>query len=267
MFIFLSKLLPIFVYPLGLVFVLLGLALFLARRSEKWIRWQRIVLLVALVLLWIGSNRWTALALARSLEWRYLPPQPVPQADVLVVLGGGTNAPEFPRPFVEVDGAGDRLIYAAHLYKQGKAAHILVSGGHLDWVGGESTPAQDMQVLLEAMGVPEQAIWRQSQSRNTYEDALYSAQILKEKGAAHILLVTSASHMPRSVKLFTAQGLIITPVPVDYSVSYAEWASLLQGDWRVQVLNLLPGVDNLSMTTRMLKEYIGMLVYDWKGWY
>jgi uncharacterized SAM-binding protein YcdF (DUF218 family) len=267
MFIFLSKLLPAFVYPLGLVFILLGLALVLARPSKKWIKWQRIVLITALVCLWLGGNRWTAMTLARSLEWRYLPPQPVPSADAVVVLGGGTTSPEFPRPFVEVDGAGDRVIYAAQLYKQGKADHILVSGGRLDWAGGESSPAHDMQVLLEAMGVPEQAIWLQPQSRNTYEDALYSAQILKEKGAAHILLVTSASHMPRSMRLFAAQGLVTTPVPVDYSVSYAEWDSLLQGDWRVQVLNLMPNVDNLATTTRMLKEYIGMLVYDWRGWY
>ncbi len=265
MFVFLSKLLPVFVYPLGLVFVLLWLALFLSRQPKM--RWQRLVLIVALICLWAGGNRWTALALARSLEWRYLPPQPMPEADVVVLLGGGSVAPETPRPMVEVDGAGDRIIYTAQLYKQGKAAHVLVSGGHLDWVNGESTPAQDMAVLLEMMGIPGEAIWMQSQSRNTYEDALYSAQILREKGVSRILLVTSASHMPRSMKVFTAQGIEAIPAPVDFTVSYAEWNSLTQSDLRAQVLNMLPSVDSMAVTTRMLKEYIGMLVYDWRGWY
>jgi uncharacterized SAM-binding protein YcdF (DUF218 family) len=267
MFVFLSKLLPLFVYPLGLGFVLLCMALFLGRGPGRRAAWQRMVLVAALVCLGLGSNRWVSLALARSLEWRYLPPQPVPEAGAIVVLGGGTVSPEAPRPIVEMDGAGDRVIYAAQLYKQGKAPHILVSGGVLDWTEGESTPAADMVALLEMMGVPGEAIWQQTQSRNTYEDALYSARILKEKGISRILLVTSASHMPRSVNLFAAQGLETIPAPVDFTVSYAEWRGLFQGNWQAQVLNLLPSVDALGLTTRILKEYLGMLVYDWKGWY
>jgi uncharacterized SAM-binding protein YcdF (DUF218 family) len=92
-------------------------------------RLQRIVLILALLCLLLAGNSWVAIGLARSLEWRYLPPDPVPQAEVIVVLGGGTAAQVPPRPMVEVNGSGDRVIYAAGY--AAKAQHILVSGGLL----------------------------------------------------------------------------------------------------------------------------------------
>jgi len=263
MFVFLSKLLPPLVYPLGLACLLIILALLLYRRAG----WQRAALILALLALWIGGNRWTAMGLARSLERRYLPPASLPPSEIIVVLGGGTASPEAPRPMTEVNGAGDRVLYAAWLYQQGKAPAILVSGGLLDWTPLQTTPAQDMAALLEMMGVPSEAIWLQPESRNTYEDALYSAQILKDKGIRRILLVTSAWHMPRSVRLFQAQGLEVVPAPTDFFVTDADWESLTSPDLRSQILGLLPSADNLGLTTRMLKEYLGMLVYDLQGYY
>src|SRR5512139_2907908 len=109
MFVYLSKLLPILVYPLGLGCLLLLAGLLLYRRP----RLQRAALILALLVLWAGGNRFVALALTRSLEWRYRPPTDLPQADVIVVLGGATSSQEPPRPLVEVNGAGDRVIYAA----------------------------------------------------------------------------------------------------------------------------------------------------------
>jgi uncharacterized SAM-binding protein YcdF (DUF218 family) len=263
MFVFLSKLLPPLIYPLGLACVLIVLALLLRRRE----RWQRAALILALLVLWVGGNRWVAMGLARPLEQRYLPPASLPVAEAIVVLGGGTASPESPRPIIEINSAGDRVIYAAWLYQQGKAPVILASGGLLDWASLHTTPAQDMAALLEMMGVPAEAIWLQPESRNTYEDALYSAQILKEKGVRRILLVTSAWHMPRSVRLFQAQGLEVAPAPTDFYVTDVDWEEMTRFDLRVQVLGLFPSAENLGLTTRMLKEYLGMLVYDLKGYY
>jgi len=262
MSVFLSKLLPSFVYPLGIACVLIVAAIILARR----VKWQRAALILALLFLWLGSTSWVAMGLARSLEWRYLPPAQTPKADVMVLLGGGTVPAEWPRPIVELNGAGDRVVYAAYLYKQGAAAHILLSGGLLDWVSRSSTPAEDMASLLEMMGVPSDALWLQPDSRNTYEDAIYCARILKSKGVNQILLVTSASHMPRSVGLFQAQGLDVVPLPVDYTVSQSGWQELTKFDIRIQLLNFVPSAENLSLTSRILKEYVGMFVYDLRGW-
>ncbi len=262
MFLFLSKLLPSLVYPLGFACMLL-IAAILVRKSKKL---QRMILVIALLLLWVGGNRWVAYGLARSLEQRYRTPSPIPPMEVVVVLGGGTTAPEEPRTMVEVNSAGDRLIYAAQLLREQKASYILVSGGLLDWEDRSTTPADDMASLLVWMGVPPEAIWLQDESANTYEDALYSAQILRQKEINEILLVTSAWHMPRAVRLFEAQGLEVVPLPTDYNVTQQGWDQMLAGDFRAMILDLFPSAGHLSLTTRMLKEYIGLWIYGLRGW-
>jgi uncharacterized SAM-binding protein YcdF (DUF218 family) len=263
MFVFLSKLLPPLVYPLGLACILIFLALLLWKR----VAWQRALLIAALLLLVIGGNRWVAGSLAYSLERQFLPPQEVPQAEAIVLLGGGTESQDPPRTMPEMNSSGDRVLYAAWLYRQGAAPNILVSGGLLDWTTMPTLPADDMAALLEFMGTPPEAIWRQSRSRNTYEDAVYCAEILREKGIQRILLVTSAFHMPRSVRLFEAQGLEVVPAPADYSVTDSEWRSLTETDIRQVILGLIPSAANLATTAKMLKEYLGMFVYDLRGWY
>lgn len=261
MFIYLTKLLPLFVYPLGLAFVLVLLALVLSR----WIRWQRVLLVLALLVIWLGSNRWSALSLARSLEWRYLPQNPLPPAPVIVLLGGGTDPVEYPRTMVEVNSAADRVLYAAQLYQQGLSDHILVTGGRISWMGSGPTPAQEMSTLLQRLGVPEEAIWQETESRNTYENALFSRQILEPKDIQQILLVTSALHMPRSVALFESQGLEVIPAPTDFSVTFEDWDRLRNASLPVQFLNLVPSAENLSAVTTALKEYLGMLFYRLQG--
>ena len=262
LFIFLSKFLPPLVYPLGLTCILILAALLLARRQA----WMRAALVLALALLLVGGNSWVSLGLARSLEWRYLPSGELPKADAIVVLGGGTQPKSPPRPMVEVNGAGDRVLYGGLLYKQGKAEHILLSGGGIDWLSGEASAAQEMASLLELMGVPKQALWLESKSQNTYENALYSREILEPLGIHRILLVTSAWHMPRSVALYERQGFVVIPAPVDFHVTQEGWDQRLHAGLPAQLLRLLPGVENLSLTTLILKEYLGMFVYHLRGW-
>jgi uncharacterized SAM-binding protein YcdF (DUF218 family) len=264
MFVFLSKFLPQWVYPLGIVCILLVLGILLQRHAKL----RNSAILVALVILLLGSNRWVSMALVRGLEWQYLPPANIPNTDVIVLLGGGTESQDYPRPSVEVNGAGDRVLYAAYLYKQGKAPHILLSGGSIAWMGTHtSTPAQEMAEILKLTDVPETALWLQNKSQNTYEDALYSAIMLKEKKINRIILVTSAAHMPRSVALFKAQGLDVIPAPTDYSVTESEWKSAFN-DPSIQnlLVSLVPSVGNLSATTGVLKEDLGLWVYQLRGW-
>jgi uncharacterized SAM-binding protein YcdF (DUF218 family) len=262
MFVFFSKLLPIFIYPLGLAIILMVLAF----GFKSKLRLQRASLLLALCILWVAGNAWVSASLTRSLEWQYLPPNELPQAEVLVVLGGGLAPEQYPRSTVEVSGAGDRVIYAAWLYHQGVAAHILVSGGTIPWLAERTTPAEDMTQLLMMLGVPEDAVWQEDQSQNTYENALYSRQFLDSKDIDRILLVTSAMHMPRAVRLFEYQGLEVVPLPTDYSVTEKSWQHLWEPDIANQIINFFPNVNNLQDTTVALKEYLGLLVYRLQGW-
>ena len=233
MFVYLSKLLPLLVYPLGLACILLILGLILDKRP----RWRKGLITAALVLLWLASNRWVSYGLARSLEWRHLPSESIPQAEVIVVLGGGTESADPPRPMTEVNSAGDRVLYAAKLFQQGAAPNILVSGGNLDFSSARGqTPAEEMAQILALTDVPEEAIWQQTESQNTYEDALYSARMLADRGITEIILVTSALHMPRSLALFEKQGLDVIPATVDFTITEQSWENTFK-----------PGIDEFGM--------------------
>jgi uncharacterized SAM-binding protein YcdF (DUF218 family) len=262
MFIYLSKFIPPFIYPLGLACLLLLAGLLLYRR----LRWQRASLVLALALLLLGGNHWVANELMRSLEWRYLPAQDIPPAAVIVVLGGGTLSASYPRPTVEVNGAGDRVLYAAWLYQHGKAPYLLLSGGRIDWLSDQPSPADDMATLLEQMGVPRSAMWLETQSRNTYENALYSQKILQAKGIQRIILVTSAWHMPRAVGVFEHMGLQVIPAPTDFTVTRDETPSDQPTLALKTLMDLLPSVENLSNTSKAMKEYLGILAYHLRGW-
>ena len=106
MFLYLSKLLPLFLYPLGLACVLLVVALVTLWKRP---RWAAVAITLALIYLLVGGNSWTAFYLARSLEWQNLPAAELPNAEVIVVLGGATYPDVPPRPTVELNEAGDRI--------------------------------------------------------------------------------------------------------------------------------------------------------------
>lgn len=263
MFVYLSKLLPLFVYPLGLITILIIIAIILKKR----LKWQRGLLIATLLILLLSSNRWVSAALVRSLEWRNLPAQTTPQAEVIVLLGGGTDPYEAPRPMTEINSAGDRVLYAAKLYREGAAPIILASGGTVNFTPDRvSTPAEDMADLLTFHDVPASAIWQQNMSQNTYEDALYSTELLAEQDIETIILVTSAIHMPRARALFEAQGLTVIPAPVDFSVTEQGWQNLLNPGLDEAVLYFLPNVSALNSTTNALKEYLGIFIYRLRGW-
>jgi uncharacterized SAM-binding protein YcdF (DUF218 family) len=252
----LSKLLPAFIYPVGLLALLLIAAILLYKKRRA----QMTLLVAALVLLFVAGNRWTAYSLVRSLERRNLPVGGLPDADAIVVLGGGTELVSPPRPFQEINGAGDRVIYAARLYLEGKAPVILATGGRIAWYGpAASTPASEMQTLLEFMGVPPNAILLEDQSQNTAENASLSAPLLRAHNAQKILLVTSAMHMPRASALFAAQGFEIFPAPTDFIVADQDWDILRQGGLAGNFLDLFPSGSSLNLTTNALKESLGLL--------
>ena len=262
MFIFLSKILPPLIYPIGISFLLLAFSFFFYQKQ----RFHKVLLYLVLFIIFLSGNRYVASAFARSLEWQFNQQGEIPSTEVIVLLGGATESISFPRPTVEVNGAGDRILYAHHLFQEGKAKYILLSGGSIDWLETGNTPAQDMADILLELGVPEQNLWLENNSKNTYENALECKKILSEHKIDRIILVTSASHMPRALALFEKQGLQVIPAPTDYTITQSSWEQLTHPNLAGLFLNLLPGVDNISLVTKTLKEYIGILVYTMQGW-
>jgi uncharacterized SAM-binding protein YcdF (DUF218 family) len=225
------------------------------------------LIIASLIILWFSSTTGFSRLIAQSLEWQYPVPDEIPAADAVVVLGGCTEPAVYPRPSVEVNSAGDRVLFAASLYKEGKAGHILLSGGDISWLNeGTTTPAEDMSTILNAIGITEDALWLETRSQNTYENALYSKDILAENDIERILLVTSAMHMPRSVALFEKQGIEVIPVPVDFNITEDESPQDKNGNLQSKIIDVIPQASNLSLTTNAMKEYIGYFIYKLQGW-
>ncbi|NJK30795.1 MAG: YdcF family protein [Acaryochloris sp. RU_4_1] len=260
MFLFFSKLLPLLIYPLGLTSLLLGFAI-----ATFWKRPKAAALSVGLALgvLFMSANHWVGYGLVGLLEGQYPPLQGSPPADVIIVLGGCTRSAHSPRPWVEVSEEGDRLLYAAKLYREGKTPKMILTGGRVDWQGGGQAEALDMAELIQSMGVPKSALILEPESRNTYENALKVNQILKaQKLDGSLLLVTSARHMPRSMAIFQKLGLPVIAAPTDFQVANVDENAGLLGF----ILKLFPNVDSLEQTTNALKEWIGFATYRLQGW-
>lgn len=262
MFLFFSKLLPLFVYPLGLACVLMVVALVMWWRRSRWVP---VPLSLALIVLLLASNTWVANSLVRSLEWQQLPPKELPTADAIVLLGGATKSAFPPRPGVDLSEGGDRVFYAAQLYREGKAPLVIASGGRIAWRGGGPSESADMAEILKTLGVPSSAILQDPSSLNTYQNAVNVRQIMKKRDIRRVLLVTSAMHMPRSLQIFKRQGIEAIAAPTDFLVSQQEFEEANSSP-QATVLSLLPDTDRLEKTTLALKEYMGMVVYRLRGW-
>lgn len=197
----------------------------------------------------------------RSLETENILKTEIPKADAIVVLGGCIKHAFPPRPWLEVAEEGDRVLFAAKLYREGKAPRIIMSGGRVDWLGNNVPESTDMAELAETMGVPKSVILEDQTSRNTHENAVNVKQIMDAQNIHRILLVTSALHMPRSLRIFQKLGIDSIPMATDFLSTDEETLSIQEA-----ALNLLPEAERLRLTTRALKEYIGIAVYWLRGW-
>lgn len=182
-------------------------------------------------------------------QFAQVPIASVPHAQAMVVLGGTVSPPLSGETEINLGAGADRVWYAARLFNAGKAPLVLLSGGG-DLEHQAFSEARAMAVFLQDLGVPAQAIVLEETSRNTRQNAAFSAVLLKARGIEHILLVTSALHMPRALALFEAQGLQVTPAPTDFEASQDQPFGLLA--W-------LPDAGALNGSAMAMKEWVGKL--------
>lgn len=156
--------------------------------------------------------------LIHPLETRISKPQQLPDhIDGIIVLGGGEDIKttiSWQQP--QVGQASDRYFGAALLAKEYPDSPIIFTGGNnlLRFDAG-STPAELSHQLLTMVGIDEQRLIIESQSRNTYENFQRLKTVIPKRNGQY-LLVTSAYHMPRSMGIAVKQGITVVPYPVDY---------------------------------------------------
>lgn len=169
--------------------------------------------------------------------------------DAIVVLGGGISPalpPEQPEP--DLNDSSDRIWEAARLYHRGVAPTIVITGGSFRAQNGgpPTTEADAMLSFLLALGVPASAIVKEPMALSTIDNIRFIRTLVAEKRVA---LVTSASHMPRALKLARRAGLNVGAFPTDFQAT-----PLSRLPWD----NWLPSVDGLRLSAQAIREIIAL---------
>lgn len=257
LYIYLSKILPLLVLPIGIVIELSLVALVLLVKDRR--KTAAVFLAAAILVLWVASMPMVAAGLMGKLERDFpaVAVQDIPAGQCIVLLGGVVGPAMAPRVDIDMLEAVDRVRKAAQLFHADKAAVIIVAGGNHPWSPFAEPEAESIKTLLLEWGVPAAAIVLEGTSRNTRENALNSIVLLEKLACGTPLLVTSAAHMQRSVAVFEKLGVTVLPVSADVRVIKKP---------NLTPLDFLPDAEALKMTTDALREWMGQRVYRVRGW-
>jgi uncharacterized SAM-binding protein YcdF (DUF218 family) len=240
-----TKLLTSLVLPPTGFLLLALLALVLIKR---WPTIARMALWFSISCLLLLSLPITSRALVALLDAPPLDVQGAKSAQAIVILGGGIMraTPEYDDTLSSSSLARTR--YGAKLAKDFRLP-ILVTGGQV--YGGQPEAEVMAAVLGHELGVP--ARWVEKRSRNTAENARFSAELLKADKLHRVILVTDETHMRRALAHCEAAGLICYSAPVSITDHDSD-------SWLQQI----PNAGSLSTSTKALYEFLGNLALRWR---
>ena len=244
----LKKIISAFLYPLPLSLLVSFLGLYLLWFTNKQ-RAGKIVVSGGLVILTLFGYRVVADKLLRPLERQYdtfeiksssvvLKTEDEPAIKFVVVLGGGyTSDPELPIISQLSSSSLVRLIEGIRIYRKYSGAKLLLSG---------SGVAEAMASVAGELGVPERDIILESKSKDTKDEAILIKPIVGNKP---FVLVTAASHIPRSMALFQKLGMNPIPSPIGHGVKDGQGLSYY---------SFFPSPGNIKKAELAIHEYLGM---------
>lgn len=245
----LSKLIAFVIAPLNVVLSLLLIAAFARWRGRR--RIARAANLGALLLAVIVALTPASDYMLRGLEDKHHAPADLDLNAVagVIVLGGaqgdGDIAAE--RGTYLLNSNAERMTEVLALRIRNPELKVIASGGS-GRVAQQGWREPEINVAFyTAMGLDPDSIIMEGKSRNTFENALFTAELIPDHEDRPWLLLTSASHMPRSVEIFRARGIAVIPYPVDYKAHMPSWS--------LSIINPLGRFQTASLA---LREYIGI---------
>ncbi len=256
MFYFISKLFWFLAEPSNLVgFILLLTTLGLATRYAGAAR--KLLAATTLVYLLAAFGPLEPI-LMRPLEDRFpRPPADMPAPDGVIVLGGGMDEYAIEsRGALVLNAGGSRMTEGAMLARRFPQAKLIFTGGSGAIRQQAITEAEAARRLFLALGVPPEQLVLEDQSRNTYENAILTREIVKPRPEQRFLLVTSGFHIPRAMGVFRRAGFNVIAWPADYATSgtpadYWHFNTAASG--------------NLMFLDLAAKEWVGLIAYRLAG--
>jgi len=205
----------------------------------------------------LGSTPIVATNLVRYLESHqvHLSANEIMPADAIVVLGGMlTSAPTTQGvDFEWIDP--DRFFGGVELALANKAHYLIFTGGKLPWEISSSTEGYFLKKKALIYGISADRILVSKPVQNTKEEAIAVKELLDDKlGGEHknIILVTSASHMTRAIRLFEQSGLTVSPYPVDFKADNSDTTPM----------SFMPSAYALKDVEFALRELMGRFYYS-----
>lgn len=255
MFFILSKVGEFFVTPahLGLFLASLGVALLFTRFARQ----GRALASLGVVALLVMSFSPLGVFLTLPLENRFPPPpEDAPAPDGVIVLGGSVDENvSMARGRTALNDAAERVTALVELARRYPQARLIFAGGAATLRDAPFTEAEAVERFWREMGGEPGRLVYEARSRNTWENAVYTRELVAPAPSERWLLVTSAFHMPRSIGIFRRIGFPVIPFPVDYrtSGSWSEWS--LRGN----------APEMLRLVDLAAHEWIGLVVYRLTG--
>ena len=181
-------------------------------------RFGRALALAAILILVAAATLPIGMLLIAPLEDRFPPPPAdLPPPEGIIVLGGAIDdVASAARGQTVFDEGGERLTEAVLLAKRYPQARIVYTGGSGSLTGRTSTEALQARNFMAAMGVAPDRVTIEDKSRNTDENARFTAAIVHPEPSQRWIIVTSAFHMPRAMGVFEKAGFH----PIAYPVAF-----------------------------------------------
>lgn len=230
-----------------LLFLLTGTSLLWTRRQAlgRYLVTGVLGVLVVIAVFPVSRN------LIWVLENRFAIPELPPRVDGIIVLAGAETPPltlERGQPIM--GDAAERLTTFVYLSRRYSDARLVFSGGSgaLTDQGGKAEVTA--KLLFQQLGVDLGRVQFESDSRNTWENGLFSYRLIKPHDGEIWLLIDSAYRMPRSVGIFRKVGWKVIPYPVDFQTSSQVSFQLQPGG--------LSGIYPFSTVSR---EIVGIAAY------
>ena len=255
MFFYLSKIFWFVVNPGNLFLLVVGLG-FIASLTKRFRRLGQVIMGAALFCAVVLSFLPIGNFLLGQLENRFPFPASLPEnVDGIIVLGGVVDAKKtLNRGQTSFGGAIGRLTEFNKLAKEYPEAKLVFTGGSGSFLDQEHKEAHYVTSFLTDLGLDTDRIIFEDQSRNTWENAVFSKESADVTEDETWILITSAFHMPRSVGCFRKVGWKVVPYPVAYRTFSNPTFSFN--------FNFLGNLGGLSGA---IHEWIGLVAYYWTG--
>ncbi|MCB9252684.1 MAG: YdcF family protein [Flavobacteriales bacterium] len=243
-----SKLVNVFLHPFIWILILAAV-IFYMKKGKK----RKIAIIGWFVMIYLFSTHFILHLILAKYEMPYQALEKGKIYDCAIVLSGASYFDTYSE-MLQFNDAAERIVQPVILYKKGRVKKLLISGGSGKVFPPHQKEAVYVSYFWKDIGIPEEDILVESESRNTSENALFSKKILDTTGIkGNVLLITSALHAPRAKYIYEKLGVKVDYYPVDFMVKRD-----LKRRFRL-IDQITPKADAMNQWAALIHEWVGLL--------